>query len=61
MTDFCCAANRAISAHKNGPCHFNYSMEQGKIYISSPIGDEKVILNDNLRDFLDFKQNIING
>jgi len=53
--------SRGISARKNGAFKLNYSMEQGKIYISYPIDSEKFILNDNLRDVLGFKQNIING
>ena len=36
-------------------------MEQGKIFISSSIDNGKNILNDNMRDVLSFKQNIING
>ena len=36
-------------------------MEHGKIYIISPIDTGKVIPNDNMRDVLGFKQNIING
>ena len=50
-----------ISARKNGVFHFNYSMEQDKIYISSPIDNEKVILNNHVRDVLRFKLNITNG
>ena len=61
ITDFCRAINRRISARKNGAFHFNYSMEQGKIYISSPLDNEKVFFNDNLKHILGFKHNIING
>ena len=43
----CRAINRKILAHKNRAFHFN-SMEPGKIYISSPIDNDKVILSDNL-------------
>jgi len=46
---------------KNSALHFNYSMEQVKINTSSPIDGEKGILNDNLRDILGFKQNLISG
>ena len=56
----CRAINRRISACKNGVFQFNYSVEQGKIYISSPFDSEKVILDENMGDVLGFKQNIIN-
>ena len=46
---------------KKGAFHFNYSKEEGVTYISSPIVNEKVILNDNLKDVLGFKLNIVNG
>ena len=36
-------------------------MEQGKIYISSPIDSENNIINDDLGEVLGFKQNLING
>ena len=61
MNDLCRSINKRISARKKGAFHFNYSKEEGKIYISSPIASEKVILNDNLKDVLGFKLNIING
>ena len=61
MNDLCCDLNRRISARENGAFEFNYSMEQGKSYISFPFDIEKVILNNNLRYFLGFKQNIINS
>ena len=48
MTDFSCAINRIISTRKNGAFHFDHSVEQGKIYISSFLDNDKVILNDNL-------------
>ena len=53
--------NRKISTRKNGAFHFKYSMEQSKIYISYAIDNEMDILNDNLRDILGFKRNIVNG
>ena len=61
MTDLYRSIIRRISPRKNGAFQFNYSMEQGKIYINSPIDSEKIILNDDLRDVLGFKHNIING
>ena len=36
-------------------------MEYDRIYITSPIDTEMIHLNDNLRDVLGFKQNMING
>ena len=50
MTDLCRSINRKIFEGKNGPFHFNCSIEQGNIYIFSPIDNEKVILPDNLKD-----------
>ena len=61
MTELCRAITRRIYAHKNGAFNFYYLMKHAKIYISSPLDDEKVIINNNLRDVLCFKQNIING
>ena len=61
MNDLCRSINRRISALKNDAFQFNYSMKQGKIYIIFPIDSESVILNDNLRQVLGFKQSIING
>ena len=61
MNDLCPAVNRRISARKNSAFQLNHSMELGRIYISSPIDDETVILIDNLCDVLGFKQNLING
>ena len=61
MIDLCHAINRRIFTRKNGVFQSYYSMEQGKIYFSSSIDSEKVILNDNMRDILVFQQNIING
>jgi hypothetical protein len=61
MTDLCRAINRKISYRRNGTFHFNYSMEHDRIYITSPVDTELIHLNDNLRDVLGFKQNMING
>ena len=52
MNDLFRAINRRMSARKNGTSHFDYSMEQGKIYISFPFENEKSIVNDNLKDVL---------
>ena len=57
----CRAINRRSYAGRNGVFQINYSIEQGKVYVSSTIDSEKVILNDNLSDVLGFKHNIING
>jgi len=48
MNDLCLAINRRISVRKNNAFQFIYIMEQGKIYISSLIDSDKVILSDNL-------------
>ena len=61
MNDFCRAINRKISARKNGAFTFNHSMEQRRIYISSPTENEVIHLNDNLIDVLGFKRDIIEG
>ena len=61
MTDFCHTINRKISYRRNGTFHFNYSMEYDRIYITAPVDTEMIHLNDNLRDVLGFKQNMING
>ena len=60
MTDLYRTIKRKIFVCKNVAFHYNYSTKQGKIYINSPIDNEKVILNDNLRDVLGFKRNVIN-
>ena len=52
MKVFCRSINRGISDLKNGAFQFSYSMEQGRICISSPTDNDKVILNDNLKDVL---------
>ena len=49
------AINRRISARKNEAFHFNYSMEHGRIYINSPIQNEMVHFDDNLRYALGIK------
>ena len=59
MTDLCHPINRKISARKTDGFHLNYSMEKGRVYINSPIEKKMVYFNDNLRDFLGFKWNII--
>ena len=59
MNVLCRAVNRGVSARKKGAFQFNGSIEHGKICISFPIENKKVILNDNLRDVIGFKQNII--
>jgi hypothetical protein len=56
-----CRAIRKISYRGNGTFHFNYSMEHDRIYITSPVETEMTSINDNLRDVLGFKQNIISG
>jgi hypothetical protein len=61
MNELCRAINKKISARKNGTFQFNYSKKEGEVYISSPIDIGKVILNDNLREALGFKYNVING
>ena len=63
MNELYHAINWRISAHKNCPFKFHYSVEQGKIYIGSPMDNinwllSMVIINDSLRDVLGFKQNI---
>ena len=57
MNDLPSGINRRIFARKNGAFQLNYSMEQVKIYISNPINSGNIILNDDLRDVLGFKQN----
>jgi hypothetical protein len=61
MNELCHVINKRISACKKGTFQFNYSREKAKIYISSPIANENVILNENLREVLGFKYNLING
>ena len=36
-------------------------MEQGRVYISSPVENKMIYLTNNLSDVLGFKQNIIEG
>ena len=55
MNDLFRAISRRIAVRKNGDFQFNYSMEQGKIYTTSLIDNEKVVLNDTLRDDLGFR------
>jgi hypothetical protein len=59
MNELCRSINKKIFARKKSAFHFKYWKEVGKIYISSPIADEKVILNDNLKDVLGFKLNMV--
>ena len=61
MTDLCRTINGKISALKNGTFQNNYTMEHGKIYTSSSVNNEMSHVNNNLWDFLGFKQNMISG
>ena len=61
MGDLCRAINKKISYRRKGTFHFNYSIKHDRIYITSPVDTEMIIFNDNLRDVLGFKQNMING
>ena len=61
MNELCRAINKKNSARKNDDIQLNYSKEEGKIYIISPIDNVKIIFKDNLREVLGFKHDVING
>jgi len=59
MHELCRVINKKIASRKKGGFTFNYSTEQRRIYITNPFENERIFLNENLREVLGFKKRII--
>ena len=57
--ELCWFINKKAASQKKGGFTFNYSTEQRKIYITNPFENERIFLNEELREVLGFKDRII--